>query len=72
VQHDRFGFASSVLPRLEDRFPDRKQADDEDDDIDAVEQLRNAEREARVAGELIDADESDGESEEEAEQSFHT
>ena len=39
------------------RLADGEEADDENDDVDAVEQLRNTERETRLARELVDADE---------------
>ena len=61
----------TIPPRLIHRLADGKQSDDENQHVDAVEQLRNAEGEARVAGELIDTDESERQPEEEAEQSPH-
>ena len=48
-----------VHPRLIQRLPDREQSDDQDHHVDAVEELRDAEREASVAGELVDSDQSD-------------
>ena len=56
MQHDDLGLVSAVTPRLEQRLADGEQSDDEDDDVDAVEQLRDAEREPRLAGQLVDAD----------------
>ena len=56
------GSISSGLP-LEarghvQRLADREQADGERRDLDAVEQLGHAEGQARLAGELVDADEA--------------
>ena len=50
------------------RLADGEEADDEDDDVDAVEKLRDAEREPRLAGELVDADEPESEPHEQAEE----
>ena len=50
------------------RLADGEEADDEDHHVDAVEQLRDAEREPRVAGELVDADQAERQPEEQAEQ----
>ena len=52
----------------EQRLADREQPDREDDDRDAVEQLRQAEREPRLAGLHVDADEPDGEAEQQADE----
>ena len=57
-----------MLPRLIDGLADREQSDDENDDVDAVEQLRNPERKSRVACELIDSHQTQRESEKEAEE----
>jgi hypothetical protein len=39
-----------VAPRLKQSLAHGKQSDDEDDNIDAVEQLRDTERQPRLAG----------------------
>ena len=44
------------------RLADGEEADDEDDDVDAVEQLRDAKRKPRLAGQLVYADEPERES----------
>jgi hypothetical protein len=56
---DRRRLVAAVLPRLVQRLAHGEQADHEDHDVDAVEQLRNAEREARVARQRVDADETE-------------
>ena len=53
------------------RFAHREQADGDDDDVDAVEQLGNAEREPRLARLAVEADEPDREADEEARQPAH-
>ena len=65
----RLEFLASVAPRLKQRLADREQADDENEHVDAVEQLRDAERETRVAGELIDPDQAERQSEKQTEES---
>ena len=60
---------AAVPPRLEQRFADREEPDHEDHHVDAVEQLRDAEGESRVAGELVDANQTEREAEEQAQQS---
>jgi len=70
-ERDGCRLVAAVLPRLVQRFADGEQADHEDHDVDAVEQLRNAEREARVARQRVDADQSQGQSQEQAEQAAH-
>ena len=44
-----------------DGFADREQPDGDDDDVDAVEEARDPEGQARLAGQHVDADEADGE-----------
>ena len=48
VQLDDLHLAAPVVPGLVERFADGEQADHEDHDVDAVEQLRDAERKAGV------------------------
>ena len=54
-----------------EHLADREQADHDHDRIHSVEQIRNAKRESRVAGQAIDADEPEDEAEEEAGQPSH-
>ena len=51
--------------------PTANKPDHEDHDVDAVEKLRDTEREARAAGQRIDADEAEREAEKQAEQPAH-
>jgi hypothetical protein len=50
------------------RFADGKQPHRDDDDVHAVEEVGDAEREARLAAERVDADEAEGETDEQAQQ----
>ena len=43
--------------------PTAKMADRDDDDVDAVGQLRQAEGQPLLAGDLVDADQADGQAE---------
>ena len=49
-----------------ERLADREQADHDHDHVDAVQQLRDAEREARLAGLGVDADQAERQAEEQA------
>ena len=49
-----------------ERLADREQADGDHHDVDAVEQLRDAEGEARLAGLQVDADQAEREADEQA------
>ena len=59
---------AAVTPGLEEGFTHREHTDHEDDDIDPIEQLRDTERQACVAGPLIDADQSQRQAQEQAEE----
>ena len=68
VQRHDLHLIAAVTPGLIQGLPHGEESDDEDDDIDAVEQLRDAERQPRLAGQLVDADQSQRQAQEEAEQ----
>ena len=56
----------SAYARDVQRLADREQPDRDHDDVDAVEQLGHAEREARLPGQQVDADEAEQQAEEQA------
>src|SRR6185503_20944313 len=61
------GLVAAARSGLMQRLADGEEPDDENDDVDADEQLRDAEREPSLARELVDADEPECQSHEEAE-----
>src|SRR5262249_38864114 len=70
-ERDDLVLAEAVARRDVERLPDREQTHRHHDDIDAVEQFRKTEGEARLAGLQVDADETQPDAEEQRRQSPH-